>query len=149
MLTETSPTCPWDREESTISQDEVNRWLLNTGLGGEIGSFWTRIGEEQLTQESFPVPGLDKTVTAVVFYTDEWIRSADGDNSVRLGLAEGTGEVEALFDGPDGATAEFTLWMRTGIVRPSKALAWPDGGRSVRLSRVNTMSPASSSCSKL
>ena len=75
-----------------------------------------------LTQKVFPVPGLDKTVTAVVFYTDESIRSADGDVSMGLGLAEGRGDPEILFRSVDSVTAEFTYGWNTGVVTLTKHL---------------------------
>ncbi len=103
---------------------EFNQRTLEAGLGGKVGEFETELGEETLTQRSFPLPGLDWTVTAAVYYTDESMLGPMGWDSMRLSLAANPeGPVENPFSEGDAVVAEFTYTSLSGKARVVKRIA--------------------------
>lgn len=71
--------------------------------------FAPKMGEEELTNKSFRLPGSKLFVIASVFPTDESMHSAKGADSVRLGLGVWPISAVNAFDISNSAVAEVTL----------------------------------------
>lgn len=67
------------------------------------------IGEEELTNKVFPIPGTSLMVTASVFYTDESMASKAGFDSMQLALAVSKRSWPDAFRSPNNAVTEITM----------------------------------------
>ncbi|HEX7957549.1 MAG TPA: hypothetical protein VF508_11435 [Pyrinomonadaceae bacterium] len=70
--------------------------------------FRTVRGEEELTTKSYRFPGSRLLITASVFYTDESMASAAGNDSMLLGVAVSRRVLRDAFDEENNAVAELT-----------------------------------------
>ena len=72
--------------------------------------FIPKMGEEELTNKTLRLPGSRLFVTASVFPTDESMASAQGPDSIRLGLAVSRKKLPQAFGASNNAIAEATLY---------------------------------------
>jgi hypothetical protein len=84
--------------------------------------FRTVIGEEELTTRSYPFPGQKLVITASVYYTDESMASAQGVDSMQVGIAVSEKALKEALTAENNALAEITLNQRD-TVRTKKYLA--------------------------
>jgi hypothetical protein len=83
--------------------------------------FRTVIGEEVLTTKTYPFPGSRLIITASVYYTDESMASAEGADSMVLGIGVSDKAQKDALSMTDNAVAEMTLNERD-TVRAKKYL---------------------------
>ncbi|MEW5980283.1 MAG: hypothetical protein AB1898_31205 [Acidobacteriota bacterium] len=80
--------------------------------------FAPRIGEEQLTTRHYDFPESELKITASVYYTDESMASAEGQDSMAIGVTLNEEKLESALDGdPTNAIAEVTLNDHTDTLR--------------------------------
>ena len=72
--------------------------------------FIPKMGEEELTNKTLNLPGSRQFVIASVFPTDESMASAQGQDSIRLGLAVSRKKLPQAFGATNNAVAEATLY---------------------------------------
>ena len=70
--------------------------------------FRTVRGEEELTTKTYRFPRSRLFITAAVFYTDESMASAAGNDSILLGIAVSGSALKDVFDVENNAVAELT-----------------------------------------
>ena len=75
--------------------------------------------EEELTTKHFRLPGSTQVITASVYYTDESMASAEGSDSIIVGVAVGPREIEnaVAFPAMNSSIAETVYGGHTGKVR--------------------------------
>lgn len=71
--------------------------------------FLPKMGEEELTSKSVPLPGSRLVLLASVFPTDESMHSAKGADSLKLGLGVSRKSGVNAFDIANNAVAEVTI----------------------------------------
>lgn len=93
------------------SGDNCEMYVVDVDLKKELmlEKFTTIIGEEELTNKSYPLSKTGLVVTASVYYTDESMASAHGNDSMILGVAVSKEALPNAFSTPNNATAEVTL----------------------------------------
>ena len=93
------------------SGDKCEMYVVDVDLKKELmlEKFTTIIGEEELTNKSYPLSKTGLVVTASVYYTDESMASAHGNDSMILGVAVSKEALPNAFSTPNNATAEVTL----------------------------------------
>jgi hypothetical protein len=74
-----------------------------------LEKFTTIIGEEELTNKTYPFLKTGLYITASVYYTDESMASEHGYDSMMLGVAVSNKPLEDAFFTPNNAFAEVTL----------------------------------------
>lgn len=79
-----------------------------------LGTFKTKIAEEELTTKSFKIPNLSQFVTASVYYTDELMavetpQGAILQDSVLVAIAVGDKEYSNATAAPQRAVAEVNI----------------------------------------
>jgi hypothetical protein len=87
------------------------------GSSQAIGTFDATVGEEELTTRSYKIPGIQQTVTASVFYTDESIGIEYGDSSAILGLSVGKKAVKNAIEAKDASLGEADISSQFGLVK--------------------------------
>lgn len=88
----------------TIYRLNGERWKLIKSV-----EFLPKLGEEDLTNERVSLPGSRLNLIASVFPTDESLGSAQGADSLKLGLAMSRHSRVNAFELPNNAVAEVTL----------------------------------------
>lgn len=93
-----------------------------------VGGFSPKIGEEELTTKTYPLPGTDQIITASVFYTDEMMFSTLSDTveSMLIGIAVSKKAQDSAFEARNCAAAEITYNKHTDTIRV-KTLAQAQG----------------------
>ena len=91
--------------------DNCELYVVDADLKKEVmlEKFTTTIGEEELTNKSYPLSKTGLVVTASVYYTDESMASAHGNDSMMVGVAVSNKALPDAFSTPNNATAEVTL----------------------------------------
>jgi hypothetical protein len=84
--------------------------------------FRTAVGEEELTTKTYPFPAARLVITASVYYTDESMASAEGVDSMTLGIAVSASAQKNALTAENNAVAEVTLNQHTDTVRARKYL---------------------------
>jgi hypothetical protein len=84
--------------------------------------FFPKIGEEELTTKTYPFPGSKLTITASVYYTDESMRSAEGSDSMLVGVVVSPEPQRDAIQAVDNAVMEVTLGLHRQTVRTKKYL---------------------------
>lgn len=74
-----------------------------------LEKFTTIVGEEELTNKTFPFLKTGLFITASVYYTDESMESKAGSDSMLLGVAVSDKPMSDAFSAPTNAFAEVTL----------------------------------------
>lgn len=74
-----------------------------------LEKFTTTIGEEELTNQTYPFLKTGLFITASVYYTDESMASEHGYDSMMLGVAVSKKPLGDAFSTPNNAFAEVTL----------------------------------------
>ncbi|HZB46386.1 MAG TPA: hypothetical protein VE360_14120, partial [Pyrinomonadaceae bacterium] len=74
-----------------------------------LEKFATIIGEEVLTNKTYPFLKTGLFITASVYYTDESMASEHGYDSMLLGVAVSKKPLDDAFSTPNNAFAEVTL----------------------------------------
>ena len=74
-----------------------------------LETFTTIIGEEELTNKTYPFLKTGLFITASVYYTDESMASEHGYDSMMLGVAVSKKPLDDAFSTPNNAFAEVTL----------------------------------------
>ena len=82
---------------------------VKTGKSTELGSFFTVIGEEELTTRVFRLPGTKLYIIAGVFYTDESMASESGADSISLELSLSRGQKRDVLRSLNWVGAEMPL----------------------------------------
>jgi hypothetical protein len=77
--------------------------------------FRTAIGEEELTTKTYPLPGSKLIITASVYYTDESMASADGVDSMLVGVAVSSRAERDALALADNSVAEVTFNNRDTV----------------------------------
>lgn len=90
-----------DCEMYVVDADAVKDVMLE--------KFTTTIGEEELTNKSFPFLKTGLFITASVYYTDESLPSKSGADSMMLGVAVSRKPLPDAFSTLNNAFAEVTL----------------------------------------
>jgi len=75
------------------------------------------IGEEELTTKTYPFPESRLTITASVFYTDESMASAQGADSMLVGIVISPGQKKDATSEENNAVSEVTLNDQLDTVR--------------------------------
>jgi hypothetical protein len=98
--------------------DQEDAKLLVSGIT-IVGRFSPKIGEEELTTKTYPVPGTGQIITASVFYTDELMFSTRSDTveSMLVGIAVSKKAQDSAFEVQNNAVAEITYTERTDTIR--------------------------------
>lgn len=96
--------------------DEQREKALSGGVR-ILGEFSPKVGEEEMTTKTFPLPGSNYIITASVFYTDEMMASSDTANSMLLGIIVADKAQENALNAPNNAVAEVTYNQFTDVVR--------------------------------
>ena len=91
--------------------DNCEMYVVDVDLKKEIllEKFTTVIGEEELTNKSYPLSKTGLVVTASVYYTDESMASAHGNDSMMVGVAVSKTALPNAFTTPGNALAEVPL----------------------------------------
>lgn len=71
--------------------------------------FRTIIGEEELTNKTYPFPSSSLIITASVFYTDESMASSEGADSMLLGIAISPKAQRDALSAENNSVSEVTL----------------------------------------
>jgi hypothetical protein len=92
--------------------------ILSSGIT-IVGRFSPKIGEEELTTKTYPLPGADQIITASVFYTDEMMFSTrlNTVNSMLAGIVVSKKAEDNAFESQDSAVAEITYTEHTDTIR--------------------------------
>jgi hypothetical protein len=98
--------------------DQEDAKLLASGIT-IVGRFSPKIGEEELTTKTYPLPGTDQIITASVFYTDEMMFSTRSHTveSMLVGIAVSKKAQENAFEAQNNAVAEITYTEQTDTIR--------------------------------
>lgn len=93
------------------SSDNCELYVVDVDLKKEVmlEKFTTTIGEEELTNKSYPLQKTGLVVTVSVYYTDESMASKHGADSMMLGVAVSKEALPNAFSTPNNAVAEVTL----------------------------------------
>jgi hypothetical protein len=91
--------------------DDCELYVVDVDLKKEVilEKFTTIIGEEELTNKSFPLLKTGLVVTVSVYYTDESMASRHGADSMMLGVAVSKKALPNAFSTTNNAFAEVTL----------------------------------------
>lgn len=91
--------------------DNCELYVVDADLKSEVllEKFTTTIGEEELTNKSYPLSRTGLMVTVSVYYTDESMASRHGADSMILGVAVSKKALPNAFNTPNNAFAEVTL----------------------------------------
>ena len=84
--------------------------------------FKTVVGEEELTTKTYKFPGHNLMITASVFYTDESMASADGSDSMLVGIAVSPTRLKDALVAKNNAVSEVTNNDKLDTVRAKKYL---------------------------
>jgi len=82
--------------------------------------FRPAMGEEELTTKTYPFPGSNLTITASVYYTDESMASAEGADSMLLGIATSPKAQKDAISADDNAVSEVTYNDKLDTIRAKK-----------------------------
>jgi hypothetical protein len=88
--------------------------------------FRPTIGEEQLTTRTYPFPKNPLVITASVYYTDESMASAEGSDSMLVGIVVSPKAQKDALSSPDNAITEVTLSDNRYTVRVKKYMTVKD-----------------------
>lgn len=91
--------------------DNCELYVVDIDLKKEVmlEKFTTVIGEEELTNKSFPLLKTGLVVTVSVYYTDESMASRHGADSMMLGVAVSKKALPDALTATNNAFAEVTL----------------------------------------
>jgi len=91
--------------------DNCELYVVDADLKKEVmlEKFTTEIGEEVLTNKSFPLLKTGLVVTVSVYYTDESMASMHGADSMMVGVAVSRKALPDAFSTTNNAFAEVTL----------------------------------------
>lgn len=91
--------------------DDCELYVVDVDLKREVmlEKFTTIIGEEELTNKSFPLLKTGLVVTVSVYYTDESMASKHGADSMMVGVAVSKKALPNAFSTTNNAFAEVTL----------------------------------------
>ena len=91
--------------------DDCELYVVDVDLKKEVilEKFTTIIGEEELTNKSFPLLKTGLVVTVSVYYTDESMASRHGADSMMVGVAVSKKALPNAFSTTNNAFAEVTL----------------------------------------
>ena len=78
------------------------------------------IGEEELTTKSYPFPGSNLIITASVYYTDESMASAEGADSMLVGVVISPKAHRDAISAENNAVSEVTYDDNLDTVRAKK-----------------------------
>jgi hypothetical protein len=84
-----------------------------------VGRFSPKMGEEQLTTKTYPLPGRGQIITASVFYTDERMFSTRSNtvDSMLVGVVVSKKAQDSAFEAQNNAVAEITYTEHTDTIR--------------------------------
>jgi len=100
-----------NRDEDTYKKDTTKAQRI-------FPEFAPKIGEEELTTRHYDLPESKLKITASVYYTDESMASAEGEDSMVIGVTLNEKKLEsALADVRSNAIAEVTLDDHTDTLR--------------------------------
>jgi hypothetical protein len=77
-------------------------------------------GEEELTTKTYPFPGNGLTITASVYYTDESMASAEGSDSMLVGIVTSPKAQRDAISAENSAVSEVTYNDKLDTVRAKK-----------------------------
>lgn len=80
------------------------------------------VGEEELTTKTYRFPGSSLMITASVFYTDESMASAEGSDSMLVGIAVSPSGLKDALVAENNAVSELTNNDKLDSVRAKKYL---------------------------
>jgi hypothetical protein len=84
--------------------------------------FRPTIGEEELTTKTYRFPGSRQVITASVYYTDESMGSAEGNDSMLLGIVVSAKAQKDAITAENSAVSEITDNDNVDTVRAKKYL---------------------------
>jgi hypothetical protein len=82
--------------------------------------FHPTIGEEELTTRTYPFPKSSLVITASVYYTDESMASAEGSDSMLVGIVVSPKAQKDALSSPNNAVMEVTQSDNRYTVRVKK-----------------------------
>ncbi len=80
------------------------------------------VGEEELTTKTYSFPGSNLAITASVYYTDESMASAEGRDSMLLGIVASPKPLRDALAAENNAVSEVTINDKLDTVRAKKYL---------------------------
>jgi len=86
-----------------------------------FAEFYPVMGEEELTTKSYRFPGTRLMITASVYYTDESMASAEGSDSMTIGIAVSPRSLKNALTAENNAASEVTS-SKVDTVRAKKYL---------------------------
>ena|SRR5215204_6205933 len=103
-------------------KDACHVYVVDVGRGRQkvFPEFHPVIGEEELTTKTYLFPGSRVTITASVYYTDESMASADGAESMMVGIVVARKAQREAISAENNAVAEVTLNVHSDTVRAKK-----------------------------
>lgn len=82
--------------------------------------FYPVIGEEELTTKTYPLPGSRFIITASVYYTDESMASAEGSDSMLVGIVVAPKAQKEAISAENNAVSEVTDNVHLDTVRAKR-----------------------------
>lgn len=82
--------------------------------------FYPVMGEEELTTKTYPLPGSPQVITASVYYTDESMASANGADSMLVGITVAPTAQRDAISAENNAVSEVTDNDQLDTVRAKK-----------------------------
>jgi hypothetical protein len=89
----------------------------------EYEHFHTKVGEEELTTQTYPFPKSKKIITVSIFYTDESMASTGHSDSMQLGVVVADNAYQDAIGAPDSAVAEVSYDGNTDVLRVKKNIS--------------------------
>ncbi|MDQ5845092.1 MAG: hypothetical protein M3539_07325 [Acidobacteriota bacterium] len=80
------------------------------------------MGEEELTTKSYRFPGTRLMITASVYYTDESMASAEGSDSMTIGIAVSSRSLKNALTAENNTASEVTSNDKLDTIRAKKYL---------------------------
>ncbi len=102
------------------SKQEQEAIMDAAGVGKTFDEFTTKVGEEELTTQTFPFPKIKYVITASIFYTDESMASTGHQNSMLMAIAVGPKALKEALSAPDAAVLEISYDEHTDVARVKK-----------------------------
>ena len=102
-------------KQSTAEQDKAISEAKT-----EFPEFYPLIGEEELTTKTYRFPRTRLVITASVFYTDESMASAEGVDSMLIGIVVSPRAQREAISAENNAVAEVTMNAHRDTVRAQR-----------------------------
>jgi hypothetical protein len=116
-------TLPWqERHLKDFAKAEIPKADAKVLSVGQtvFPEFHPLVGEEEITTKTYPFPGSNLVITASLYYTDESMASAEGADSMLVGIAISPKAQRDATSAENNAVAEVTVNAPQDTVRAKK-----------------------------